>query len=213
MSQFTLTINFTDQGLKTLSNSSLKVAMMQAAPNSNYQVVALLATPQQIMQITWLDTTTLVYISLTNPIKPDTVLHINSKEPATTGLSYVYNGVLITDEGQGLGGSVQLTNGAPSTAITAGLANTFTVNGADQGPAILTADSLPYNGLGTFPISSSFILTTLSGDLSVGYVIPTGAIPYVSGIVAQPALPIDFSINQTQAARFDDKNNQFVLCS
>ena len=193
--------------------------MMQAAPNSNYQVVALLATPQQqIMQITWLDTTTLVYISLTNPIKPDTVLHINSKEPATTGLSYVYNGVLITDEGQGLGGSVQLTNRAPSTAITAGLANTFTVDGADQGPAILTADSLPYNGLGTFPISSSFILTTLSGDLSVGYVIPTGAIPYAyivvqSATVVQPALLIDFSINQAQVACFDDSNNKFVLCS
>jgi hypothetical protein len=210
MSQFTLTINFTDQGLNTLSSASKKVAMMQAAPNSNYQVVALLAQPQQKMTITWQDTTS-VYTSSSNPIKPYTVLQINNTKHATTGHSYVYDGVLITDEGQGLGGSVQLTNKASST-ITAGLAINFTVDTKIQDPAILTADSLPYNGLGTFPINCSFYLTTLSDDLSVGYVIPTGAIPNAY-IVVQPALLIDFSINQTQAVRFDDSSNEFVLCS
>jgi hypothetical protein len=212
MSQFTLTINFTSAGITTLDNASMSVAMLQAAPDSNYQIVALLAKPQQNMQITWQDSTS-VYTS-NYPIKPYTTLQINNSRSATTGKSYSYDGSQISYEGQGSQGSVQLSNRDASTTITAGLANKFTLNSVAQALAILTAEPLLYNGLGTFPISSSFYLTALLSCPNVGYVIPAGAIPNTrvetNSIAAQPELLLDFSTIPTQTVRFDDVNNQFV---
>jgi hypothetical protein len=215
MSQFTLTINFTSAGITTLDNASMSVAMLQAAPDSNYQIVALLAKPQQNMQITWQDSTW-VYTSNYH-IKPYTTLQINNSIPATTGDSYSYNGSQISYAGKGSQGSVQLSNRDASTSIVAGLANQFSLNGEPQALAILTAETLLYNGLGTFPISSSFYLTALSSCPNVGYVIPADAIPNTrvetNSIAAQPALLLDFSTSPTQAVRYDDVNNQFVPCS
>ena len=192
----------------------MSVAMLQAAPDSQYQIVALLATPQQNMKITWLDSTS-IYTS-DYPIKSYATLEINNSKSATDGDKYSYNGQF-SYESQGVQGSVQLSNKYAST-ITAGLANTFTTNSNDHPPlSILSAESLLYNGLGTFPISNSFYLTALSIDSSVGMVIPKNTIPIAavtsSSIAAQPALFLDFSANPTQAVCFNDDNNQFEPCS
>lgn len=192
----------------------MSVAMLQPAPDSNYQIVALLAKPQQKITIEWQDST---YVYTSNyHIKPYTTLKINNWMPATTGDLYSYNGSQISNAGKGSQGSVQLSNRDASTSIVAGLANRFTLNGDLQEPAILTAETLLYNGLGTFPISSSFCLTALSSCPNVGYVIPKNTIPdtrvEIYSIVAQPALLLDFSTSHTQVVQYDDTNNQFVPC-
>lgn len=214
MTKFTLNIQIDKQGITNLQSAQMSVAMMQAVPDSQYLVVAVLTNPLENIIISW-DNSVDVYTS-GFPLKSYTTLKINSHLSALPDNLYSFNGYQITCLGSGYQGSIQLENQSKNT-ITAGLANSFTVNGEVGQLAIMTALSLLYNGLGTFQISNNFWLTVLA-NANVGTVIPSQAIPNTLGlealflIAAQPALLLQFSdANASYSVKYDDKNNEFIL--
>ncbi|WP_149108118.1 hypothetical protein [Microcystis aeruginosa] len=213
MTKFTLNIEIDLAGIKSLTNAQMSVAMLQVDPDSQYLVVGVLTNPTQKITISW-DDSVYVYTS-GSPLQGYKTLEINSWKQASSGNLYSFNGSLITDRGSGQvpQGSVQIENkNNSSNPITTGLAKYFTVNDQKLPLAIMTASSLLYNGLGTFPISNNFWLTALSNS-SQGQVIPRQVIPMLMpmALAAQPGLLLKFSdANAVQQVRYDDQNNQFI---
>jgi hypothetical protein len=221
---YTLNIAIDEAGIALLNSANLSVAMLQASSNSQYLIVAVLAGPAESMQITW-QNMLCVYTS-GYPLQAYQILKINNSKTAESSSLYSYNGTQISFISQAAPqGSLQLENqdsSGTTGSITAGLANTFTVNGSRQPLAILTAEALLYNGTGTLLISNSYYLTVLSNS-SVGMVIPAGVITpeavssHAANIVliaAQPSLLIDFSQSSpTQSVTYDDQLNEFVFNS
>jgi hypothetical protein len=218
MAQFMLNINFTPEGLFSLSSAMMSVAMLQAAPDSAYQIVAILTQPQQSMRITWQDSA-FVYTSA-NSIQEYSILHINNSWEVMGECLYAIDRSQISLIKEGLTRSVQITNqdASNNSAVTAGLATAFSVNNGKPSLSILTAESLLYNGTGTFQMSNSFYLTVLSSSAKAGMVIPPHVIPdcctsnhmkihpgEIGSLAAQPALLLGFSAaSPVQNACFND---------
>jgi hypothetical protein len=221
MTTFKLTISIDEQGLNNLHSADMSVTMFQADSYSDWQIIAVLAEPQQTMDITWDGKAAWVYIS-NYTIEDFKTLYINTSNPALYGNYYTYNGSQISLSNQGSSGSVHLTNQG-NTSVTAGLANKFSINNRDQEqPSILTAESLLLYGMGTFPANNNFYLTAIANSLEVGMVIPKDAIPLAnsaaystsSRIAVQPPLLLSFSTSlASQSVQFDAQLNQFVLQS
>ncbi|MFK3780184.1 hypothetical protein [Agrobacterium sp. NPDC089420] len=218
MSGYALDIQIDNAGLETISSAKMSVALLKPQPSSDYQIVTLLMSAANNLQVGWSDTQ-LVYSS-SYLLQPYTVLKINSQATALPGQTFDFNGSMISQSGtNNLPDTVQLSNSSQST-IVSGLARVFSINGAQQAPAILSAASiLPY-GLGSFEIGNAIMLTLLSGA-EAGLVIPSQVLPnYAAGarkaqsssqIAAQPPLILDFSSsNAAQTVHFDDQSNMFV---
>lgn len=218
MTNFSLKIEIDNKGVETIGDAGLSVALLEADYQSKYQVVAVLTAPTNNIYIDWTDSVS-AYCS-SQHLEAYADLNINSSAAAVSGGIYAFNGSLISYSGaSGLSDAVQLKNSSGNT-VTAGLAKTFEVNQQGQPSAITTASSLLNNGLGTFQISNTVMLTLL-GDAQEGMVIPTKVVPSFparsinmigpTGITAQPPLILKFTDgNASQTAHFDDQANVFV---
>lgn len=219
MSGYALDIQIDNAGLQTISSAKMSVALLKPQPFSDYQIVALLISAANNLQVGWTDTQ-LVYSS-SYVLQPYTVLQINSQANALPGQTFDFNGSMISQSGTNdLPGTVQLSNSSQNT-ISSGLARIFSVNGTQQAPAILNASSILPSGLGSFETENEIMLTLLSGA-EAGMVIPSQVLPNYAAsthkaqsstqIAAQSPLILDFSSSKaTQTVHFDDQNNMFVL--
>jgi hypothetical protein len=218
MSGYALDIQIDNAGLQTISSAKMSVALLKPQPFSDCQIVTLLMSAANNLQVGWSDTQ-LVYSS-SYPLQPYGVLKINSQATALPGQTFDFNGSMISQSGTNdLPDTVQLSNSSQNT-IASGLARIFSVNGTQQAPAILSASSLLPYGLGSFETGNEIMLTLLSGA-EAGMVIPSQVLPnYATGarsssqITAQPPLILNFSSsNAAQTVHFDDQNNMFVIGS
>ncbi|MCJ8507383.1 hypothetical protein MUU53_05580 [Rhizobium lemnae] len=220
MTNFLLNISVDNDGIKTINAAGGSIAILVPQASSYYQIVAVLISPLNSIQVAWTDTLT-VYTSSTQ-LSTDQIIPINSSEIAYLGLAYAFNGSVISAAGQaGAQGIVQLTNGSGST-VTTGLAKVFTVNSQTQAPAATTASSLMVQGLATFWPTNDIMITVMSGA-AVGMAVPTYSFPDFSAsydnrltgqVTIQPPLILSFSAsNATQSIIFNDTTCQFQLTS
>ncbi|WP_137134243.1 hypothetical protein [Rhizobium sp. FKY42] len=217
---FLLNISVDNDGIKTINAAGGSIAILVPQASSYYQVVAVLISPLNSIQVSWTDALT-VYTSSTQ-LSTDQVVPINSSETAYLGLAYAFNGTMISAAGQaGAQSIVQLTNESQDT-VTTGLANVFTVNSQAQSPAVTTASSLMVQGLATLWPTNDIMVTVMSGA-AVGMAVPTYAFPQFSAIydkrltgqvTVQPPIVLSFSAsNATQSVKFDNTTGQFQLTS
>lgn len=221
MTNYSLDIQIDQAGLQTIAAAGYSVALLQPQLNAAYQIVAVLTSASQSMQITWIDSGSLyVYVSLYG-LSDYSVLQINSSSLALSGQTFTYNGTQISATGStSLAQTIQLTN-ASTGMVTSGLARIFSINGQAQSPAIASADALLTNGLGSFEISNQMLLTLMSGA-QLGMALPSQVIPNfqvnqrrkrsVAAVTVQPPLLLDFSAGNAaaQTVHFNDQTGSFV---
>ncbi|TDH38182.1 hypothetical protein E2A64_03410 [Pseudohoeflea suaedae] len=216
MTNYVLDIQFDQQGLQTIAGAGMSVALLQPETHATYQIVALLSTATNNMQIAWTEALS-VYTS-GHGLGAYSVLTINSFAAAISGQTFTYDGSLIKATGNTtLPQTVQLTNKSGATTVS-GLARSFKVNGISQALAITSASSILNNGLGSFTINNQVLLTVLSGA-QVGMAVPNQVLPNLSvaskrsrsfsQISGQPPLLLDFSVTTSQTVHFDDQSAQF----
>ena len=216
MTDYVLDIQIDQQGLQTIASAGMSVALLQPEVYASYQIVALLSTATNNMQIAWTDALS-VYTS-GHELGAYAVLAINSYASAISGQTFTYDGSLITAAGTtSLAQTVQLTNKSGKSVVS-GLARTVEVNGKSQGLAVTTASTLLNNGQGSFPISNQVLLTIMSGA-QVGMAVPNQVLPNlsfhsrrkrsVSQISGQPPLLLDFGTNASQTVHFNDQTAEF----
>ena len=224
MTNYSLDIQIDQAGLQTIAAAGYSVALLQPQLNAAYQIVAVLTSASQSMQITWTDSGSLyVYVSLYG-LSDYSVLQINSSSLALSGQTFTYNGTQISATGStSLAQTIQLTN-ASTGMVTSGLARVFSINGQAQSPSITSADALLTNGLGSFEISNQMLLTLMSGA-QLGMALPSQVIPNfqvnqrrkrsVAAVTVQPPLLLDFSAGNAaaQTVHFNDQTGSFVLGS
>ena len=221
MTNYSLDIQIDQAGLQTIAAAGYSVALLQPQLNAAYQIVAVLTSASQSMQITWTDSGSLyVYVSLYG-LSDYSVLQINSSSLALSGQTFTYNGTQISATGStSLTQTIQLTN-ASTGVVTSGLARVFSINGQVQPLAITSADALLTNGLGSFEISNQMLLTLMSGA-QLGMALPSQVIPNfqvnqrrkrsVAAVTVQPPLLLDFSAGNAaaQTVHFNDQTGSFV---
>lgn len=221
MTNYSLDIQIDQAGLQTIAAAGYSVALLQPQLNAAYQIVAVLTSASQSMQITWTDSGSLyVYVSLYG-LSDYSVLQINSSSLALSGQTFTYDGSQISATGStSLAQTIQLTN-ASTGMVTSGLAKVFSINEQAQSPAITSADALLTNGLGSFEISNQMLLTLMSGA-QLGMALPSQVIPNfqvnqrrkraVAAVTVQPPLILDFSAGNaaTQTVHFNDQTGSFV---
>ena len=221
MTNYSLDIQIDQAGLQTIAAAGYSVALLQPQLNAAYQIVAVLTSASQSMQITWTDSGSLyVYVSLYG-LSDYSVLQINSSSLALSGQTFTYNGTQISATGStSLAQTIQLTN-ASTGMVTSGLARVFSINGQAQSPSITSADALLTNGLGSFEISNQMLLTLMSGA-QLGMALPSQVIPNfqvnqrrkrsVAAVTVQPPLLLDFSAGNAaaQTVHFNDQTGSFV---
>ncbi|MBU2485264.1 MAG: hypothetical protein KKG78_09255 [Alphaproteobacteria bacterium] len=221
MTNYSLDIQIDQAGLQTIAAAGYSVALLQPQLNAAYQIVAVLTSASQSMQITWTDSGSLyVYVSLYG-LSDYSVLQINSSSSALSGQTFTFDGSQISATGStSLARTIQLTN-ASTGMVTSGLARVFSINGQAQSPAITSADALLTNGLGSFEISNQMLLTLMSGA-QLGMALPSQVIPNfqvnqrrkrsVAAVTVQPPLLLDFSAGNAaaQTVHFNDQTGSFV---
>lgn len=221
MTNYSLDIQIDQAGLQTIAAAGYSVALLQPQLNAAYQIVAVLTSASQSMQITWTDSGSLyVYVSLYG-LSDYSVLQINSSSLALSGQTFTYDGSQISATGStSLAQTIQLTN-ASTGMVTSGLAKVFSISGQAQSPAITSADALLTNGLGSFEISNQMLLTLMSGA-QLGMALPSQVIPNfqvnqrrkrsVAAVTVQPPLLLDFSAGNAaaQTVHFNDQTGSFV---
>lgn len=211
MSGYSLEIQIDTSGVKQISGADLSVALLHTQDQSDYLIVGPTMPASNTIMITW-DTTQSVYTSQYD-LAPYEVLMINNGISALEQQVYTYDGSGIQLTGSTTAPeTIQLRNKS-GAQVTSGLAKPFTINSQPQGTTIMTALTLLNNGLASYPISETYLLTVM-GEVETGMAVPKDTIPTTmmvnlptyntSKVSAQPALALDFTAaNQSQTVHYE----------
>lgn len=202
MTQYTLNIQFDDQGLKQVNAAQQKVTIVKQVPNGS-PVAWVLFEPEETNVITWEEIYS-VYASATN-IQNGATIVTSSTAPASGGNTYTFKasqfgagvpGINATDMAVYNQDAAITIDGVEE--ITSGLYQGATVNGgASASP--LNAVPVLYNETATFtPIET--IQVFLSNYENNGLVITD---------VISNDLIVTYTTNPSQSIYFDDATNTF----